>query len=876
MRQRGWRSLTPGISVAAVSSTIGIRLATTFLSFLAGIIAARELGEHGRGTLALLVAVPAAFSVVGVIGLDTANLRFAGRSHTAFLHIVRLAVLFSLVIGTAISGAWLLAGSRWPVVRFGLSPGLALLSAMLCPIVVLVTLLGAAEVGRGRIQVYNLVTAAAMAVYLAAIAVLSVTGPLTVVKCFLSYGTSQVLGVVAFLVLASDRMHGDGERVPLREYRSYSLRAYLPNIAQYGMLRMDVPVIQVLAGTTAVGLYAVALPFAEAMLLLPIAVSLVMFPRVTAGTLSRAATAQISRTVLAGTAALAGAVALAAPVIVPTVYGTPFRGSVAVIWCMLPGAIVFSAGRTVQTYLAATDRLRPVITASVGGIAAGFVSLIVLTPRFGAAGAGAADSVGYFAYAAVITGCLRRDGPLIRATTSMLYYCFRATPQKIGAVGGLARLTAFGCVVAVSVLAAATLSTANTVTVITALGVLALLIALAVPSAGLYILAIAISASQTIFAGHVITSRALLVLTAVCIMGHFAVGRIVRPKIVTMTLATASVIYFLLSSLFVGQPGSTGGDVRSVLVLAVVLLGVPLIAGTGRVARQTILVFCFSSAIFAVAEIVTARASVASLGAVTPLYAASLAAAQTGALNHNIEGALFVLALAVLLAWLPQCRHGLPKVCTVAAIAALLAGVAYSFSRASFLGAVAVLILFAMRRSIRGLVGLAAVIGAALPLIPTTVAARLGTITNAAGLDPSSAVRLDLWESAARMFTAHPVFGVGYLHFAAQLPSYYLATGTYSISLIDFSDLDYAHNFYFSVPAETGLLGTLLVGALIVAVWRIMWSAIRSRDWIGEATLLAFVGLAVCSVFGEVLFQAAILAAFLLIALAGRCTEGST
>lgn len=875
MRQRGWRSLTPGISVAAVSSTIGTRLATTFLSFLAGIIAARELGEHGRGILALLVAVPAAFSVVGVIGLDTANLRFAGRSHTAFLHIVRLAVLFSLVIGTALSGAWLLAGSRWPVVRLGLSPGLALLSAMLCPIAVLVTLLGAAEVGRGRIQVYNLVTAAAMVVYLAAIAVLSVTGPLTVVKCFLSYGTSQVLGVVAFLVLASNRMHGDGETVPFREYRSYSLRTYLPNIAQYGMLRMDVPVIQVLAGTTAVALYAVALPFAEAMLLLPVAVSLVMFPRVTSGTLSQAATAQISRAVLAGTAALAGAVALAAPVIVPTVYGTPFRGSVAVIWCMLPGVIVFSAGRTVQTYLAATDRLRPVIMASVGGIAAGFVSLVVLTPRFGAAGAGAADSAGYFAYAAVITGCLRRDGSLIRATASTLHYYFRATPQ-IGAAGGASRLTAFGCVVAVGVLAAATLSTASTITVITVLGVLALLIVLAAPSAGLYILAIAISASQTIFAGHVITARALLILTVACIMGHVAAGRIVRPKIVAMTLATASVIYFLLSSLFVGQPGSTAGDVRSVLILAVVLLGIPLIVGTGRVARQTILVFSFSAAIFAVIEVITARASVASLGAVTPLYAASLAAAQTGALNHNIEGALFVLALAVLLAWLPQCRHGLPKVCTATAIAALLAGVAYSFSRASFLGAIAVLILFAMRRSIRGLIGLAVAIGAALPLIPTTVAARLGTISNVTGLDPSSAVRLDLWKSATRMFTAHPIFGVGYLHFAAQLPSYYVATSTYSISLIDFSDLDYAHNFYLSVPAETGLLGALLVGALIVIVWRIMWSAVRSRDWIGEATLLAFVGLAVCSVFGEVLFQAAVLAAFLLIALAGRRTGRNT
>lgn len=414
MRQSGWRSLPPGIPVAAVTSTIGTRLAATFLSFLAGVIAARELGQHGRGILALMIAVPAALSVVGVLGLDTANLRFAGRSHTAFRHIVRLSILFSLVAGTAIAEAWVLAGWRWPFIRLGLSPGLALLSAMICPVAVLVTLLSAAEVGRGRIQIYNLVTAAAMAVYLAAIAALAVSGSLTVVQCFVSYGVSQLLAVVAFLALARKHTHEDGDRIPLQEYRSYSLRAYLPNIAQYGMLRMDVPLIQVLAGTSAVALYAVALPFAEAMLLLPVAVSLVMFPRITSGRLSRAAIAQVSRKVLAGTAALAGVVALVSPVIVPVIYGVAFRGSVAVIWSMLPGIIVFSAGRSMQTFLAATDRLTPVIIASAAGVVIGLVSLLVLTPDLGAAGAGAADSAGYFAYAAVIAGYLRCPGPLIR------------------------------------------------------------------------------------------------------------------------------------------------------------------------------------------------------------------------------------------------------------------------------------------------------------------------------------------------------------------------------------------------------------------------------------------------------------------------------
>ena len=81
--------------------------------------------------------------------------------------------------------------------------------------------------------------------------------------CFAACAISQLLGCCLLLAAAAARVHEDGERVALRRYSGYAFRAYLPNLAQYGMLRMDVPVIQVLAGTTAVALYAIALPVAE-------------------------------------------------------------------------------------------------------------------------------------------------------------------------------------------------------------------------------------------------------------------------------------------------------------------------------------------------------------------------------------------------------------------------------------------------------------------------------------------------------------------------------------------------------------------------------------------------------------------------------------
>jgi len=118
-----------------------------------------------------------------------------------------------------------------------------------------------------------------------------------------------------------------------------------------------------------------------------------------------------------------------------------------------------------------------------------------------------------------------------------------------------------------------------------------------------------------------------------------------------------------------------------------------------------------------------------------------------------------------------------------------------------------------------------------------------------------------------------PVFGVGYLNFAGQLPAYFQSTGNYDSFLVQFSLLDFAHNTFLTILAETGIIGAVLVGALGVTGWRKAWRAMRAADWAGEGAVLAFIGIGVCSVFGEVLLVPAILIGFLLVVLAADGTR---
>jgi O-antigen ligase len=433
----------------------------------------------------------------------------------------------------------------------------------------------------------------------------------------------------------------------------------------------------------------------------------------------------------------------------------------------------------------------------------------------------------------------------------------RAVPND-GKLGLMAGVVASG-------LAAALISTGRTVTVAVIGGILLLLAMAVIPDLAIYLLAIVLPVSQTAFTASLITPKRLALFIVACLIGPMIARLLIRPTIRAVALGTALVCYFVISMALVGGSG-LNASVRTVLTVAVPILFIPLIAGASEATRRAVVLFCITMAFLAIPEVLKSESSLASSGNVTAGIGAQIAAGQTGAVNHNVQGALFVVALAAVLAMFPRTQHGKARLCLAVLIAAEATGVIYSFSRASYFGAIAVIAVFAVRRSFRSLIGAAIALGCLLPLLPAAVTARFTSATSPNSLNISSNVRLDLWISALRMFDAHPITGVGYQNFASQLPAYF--GGAYKTVPLNFQDFSYAHNTFLSILAETGLIGAFLVGALITMGWRRAQSTAGSDDWAGESALLALVGIGVCSIFGEPLFDPAVLAVLLLTVLA--------
>jgi O-antigen ligase len=125
---------------------------------------------------------------------------------------------------------------------------------------------------------------------------------------------------------------------------------------------------------------------------------------------------------------------------------------------------------------------------------------------------------------------------------------------------------------------------------------------------------------------------------------------------------------------------------------------------------------------------------------------------------------------------------------------------------------------------------------------------RAGTISEYS-MDRSATGRLEAWSAAMSMVGRHPVTGVGLSSFVPAFPYF------------SEDDPREAHNTFFQIAGESGLLSglmyLLIVYACFVSLWRNHNRIPRlpagpereALSWVNEATLVGFTGLLACSLF---------------------------
>ncbi len=373
---RGRKSLVEALQ-KYISRDIFATVVTSFVLFgfmtLQGVFLARMLGPDGRGQYATAVFYTQTLIYVGMLGTQYAVARWAARKHKDAVGLIystrRLGMLTGF--GTMLVVA-VLAFTALPPDKRYLAP-LCLLCSLFLPFEHVRLLWLSVDHGRGDFRRYNMSRLAAGVAFPLLLGIAWACGAHTAFVASILFAASPLMGLLyqrlSRSVAEEPSVTRNGPTVQriLHRGRPYALNVLVSDLCD----RLDIFLFMWLTSFTIQGYYAAAVPAANLLLVVPIALSLFAFNagarrerRPTAGHVAKSAA------LIAGVQLIAVvAFALVLEPLMVLVFGPDFRGAVPLALVLLPAYAVAGCGRVAEAFLQGRNKaILGVYTRLVGAV----------------------------------------------------------------------------------------------------------------------------------------------------------------------------------------------------------------------------------------------------------------------------------------------------------------------------------------------------------------------------------------------------------------------------------------------------------------------------------------------------------------------------
>ncbi len=383
-----------------------VTFATQILVLLFGIIymglVGRELGAERKGILELAIVLPAMMGLLLGGGVNVAIIYYAGTKQLSPQSLTAHSVSFMLctVVLSAVVLGILLAVGLLDLLLPNIPHWVILLMLISLPFELLSIYWRAILQGSNQITAVNIVSLIKAVVLLALTAVA------------LMWGSWQLAGVVAAWVLTAATsliplailLHRQGgtfmprwDFSVMRQMLGFGLKGYVGNLLQFFNYRLDILIVNIFVGATAVGVYSVSTRIGETLWFLPTAVGFVIMPKAastSAKKMNKFTPVVFTITLLI---TLIGALfwALLGRPFINLIFGPAFMSAYQPLLILLPGIVLLGGGKVLTNEI--TGRGYPHYNAVAAAVGLGFTILldIVLIPKWGIAGAAVASSVAY-------------------------------------------------------------------------------------------------------------------------------------------------------------------------------------------------------------------------------------------------------------------------------------------------------------------------------------------------------------------------------------------------------------------------------------------------------------------------------------------------
>jgi O-antigen/teichoic acid export membrane protein len=393
-------------TASATLITYGTNLAIGVLSLVNVLVVSRALGPAGRGSVAFLTAMAWFTSSFASAGVEEANANLAASEPHFRRALATNSVVLALLLGALATGVVTGLIELFPAIAGPSSSGLRWLTLGLLPVLILslyMRWLVRADYAFAVTNIAWLVTPVASVTVNLLLALVGLLTVGTAVATWLAGQAAATLILVWYLVR---RQAGFG-RPDLRLMRrtlAFGLKTHAGRVMLLGNYRLDQWLLGAISGARELGIYSVAVAWAEALLYLPTALKFVQRPD-----LVRAGRREAARQAATGfraatlvTVVLGLGMVAAAPILCVTLFGEQFRGSIVELRVLVIGA----AGVLALTVFgnALVGQRKPVLSSVALG--AGFVCTIVLDvlliPPYAGIGAAVASTLAYTAAGAVM------------------------------------------------------------------------------------------------------------------------------------------------------------------------------------------------------------------------------------------------------------------------------------------------------------------------------------------------------------------------------------------------------------------------------------------------------------------------------------------
>lgn len=403
---------------ADASATLLLRLLTYFSLFVGTVIASRALGTDGRGTYFLVIVTATTLAMVAQVGLPQANV-YLRASRNEPVRALGEQNALAAIASVPLSAAFVpLAPIAMPGLFADVQLGHLILGAATVPIFLHTQLTAGLQLLEHKVTWAFAAALVGGTTHVTLLGGLAAAGMLDVSSA-LSVNLVALLVTWLVTIAPGDPPARCGPRWNprlLRETIRHSLMIHIGIVLLFLHLRVDVFLLKGIAGTTALGIYSLAVVLAETVMQATDGLSIALVPRQLRNTIAEASR-QVMRmgrlNILTGLL-VAAAWTAAGWLVIPWLFGEEFSPAYLPLLLLLPGMIAFGVQRLTGPLLLRTGRSDLLILFNGTALAVSVTLDLLLIPSLGAAGAAAASSVSYVVSAILFVGWAVRLAPNAR------------------------------------------------------------------------------------------------------------------------------------------------------------------------------------------------------------------------------------------------------------------------------------------------------------------------------------------------------------------------------------------------------------------------------------------------------------------------------